>query len=104
MKNQANIAAAHSTPTAFAVATLAQAKERKRHKRRADARLDYGKGREQRHCADEATEGAPRCPAELVAVDDRVHREHEGGGDRQRARDVEPARRGPSATARQKPE
>ena len=48
MKNHANIAAAHSTPTTLAVATLRSAEQPERHQRRAHPRLDH---EEQRRAA-----------------------------------------------------
>ena len=45
-----------------------------------------------------------REPALRVAVHDRVHGEHQRGGHRDRARDVEPPRRGCAAPGRQQPQ
>ena len=87
-EEHANIAPAQSTPTTFDTATF-QAEQPERNERRLGPRLDDEERREQ--CAGdcEETERPRGDPADLVAVHDRVNGEHERGGHRDRARDVE---------------
>ena len=60
-----------------------------RHQRGADARLDPEKDSEERTRGGEQAQRPGRRPADLVAVDDRVHGQHQRGGHRHRAGDVE---------------
>ena len=83
---------------------VAEPEQAERHQRRRDARLDARRRtRSSDGRAAEQAERLGRRPAVLVAVDDRVDGEHQRGGDRHRARDVEPpaAERGvrPAAAA-----
>ena len=89
MKNQANMPAAHNTPTTLAVATL------RSRNRRSGISGALTRASITRNAASSTTAAPSRpsvCterPAGLVAVDDRVHREHQRRGDGDGAGDVE---------------
>ena len=77
---------------------------RERHQRRADARLDQQEEREQCNCSGQQAERLRRPPAVLVAVDDRVHGQHQRGRHGHRTGDVELPGARLALAARQQPE
>ncbi len=70
-----------------------RAEQAERHQWRGDARLDGDEERQQDERRAEQPERLRRRPAGVVGADDRVDREHQRGGDRDRTGDVEPHRR-----------
>ena len=69
---------------------IAQLEKAEWHQRRRHARLDHEEHGEQRGRDSEQAERLGRAPALVVAVDDRVDREHQRRRHRDRARDVQP--------------
>jgi hypothetical protein len=103
MKNHANIAAAHSTPTMFEVATLRSRKRPSGTSGVLDPRLDRQEDHEQHQSAAEHAERPAGRPPRLVAVHDRVDGEHQRGRHGDRAGDVDAPARGGDPVRRQQP-
>ena len=83
---------------------VAPREETERHQRRADAGLDEDEDREECDRAAEETKRLRRRPAGSVAVDDRVDGEHQRGGDRHGASNIEPPVGMLRAPAREQPQ
>ena len=98
------MAAAHRTPTTFAVATLRSRNRPSGTSGERHPSLDDEEDRQQHRRGGEQPDRLARRPAGLVAVHDRVDGEHQRGRHGDRAGDVETPRDGRPALGRQQPQ